>query len=495
MTGLAETILYEPLVYELEITDPVIGGPTGISNIPHEQLANRTAYLKQHVDALEAAILNFALINSQVFTGTPSSPTQALGDNSTKLATDAFVQGTVGGVLSKSIAGGVSATLSAVEAGHAILELTGIITADVPVIVPSNPTRSWIVNNLTTGPFAVTIKHASGTGTQVSQGKINIVYSNGTNILPATTDILASILAVDGAGSGIDADLLDGQHGSYYAPLNSPSFTGTPAAPTAAPGTSTTQLASTKFVADSFAPLSSPTLTDIPKSPTAAPGTSTTQIASTAFVMAALTAAVSTISVFPTGTRMPFAQAAAPAGWTQDVSDAANNRMLRVVNTAGGSIAGTHSPILNNVVPAHTHGFVSGIQSNDHTHGFTSGAESADHAHYTTTGGASANHVHYDAGHVHTQYQATSEGSGGSAGWNGAYWGTKSSGVGYASLGGMSADHSHAGWSGGRNAAHTHSGTTNGMNLNHTHSGSTDNGSSQTDWVPRYIDMIICSKY
>lgn len=34
----------------------------------------------------------------------------------------------------------------------------------------------------------------------------------------------------DGAGSGLDADLLDGQHGSYYAPLASPTFTGTPIA-------------------------------------------------------------------------------------------------------------------------------------------------------------------------------------------------------------------------------------------------------------------------
>jgi len=30
----------------------------------------------------------------------------------------------------------------------------------------------------------------------------------------------------DGSGSGLDADLLDGQHGSYYAPLSSPTFTG-----------------------------------------------------------------------------------------------------------------------------------------------------------------------------------------------------------------------------------------------------------------------------
>ena len=31
----------------------------------------------------------------------------------------------------------------------------------------------------------------------------------------------------DGSGSGLDADTLDGQHGSYYAPIASPTFTGT----------------------------------------------------------------------------------------------------------------------------------------------------------------------------------------------------------------------------------------------------------------------------
>jgi|GEM_PF-6123202 len=44
--------------------------------------------------------------------------------------------------------------------------------------------------------------------------------------------ILAKFLTVDGSGSGVDADLLDGQHGSYYAPIASPTFSGTVAAPT-----------------------------------------------------------------------------------------------------------------------------------------------------------------------------------------------------------------------------------------------------------------------
>lgn len=38
--------------------------------------------------------------------------------------------------------------------------------------------------------------------------------------------ILTAITEVDGPDSGIDADLLDGQHGSYYAPIDSPEFNG-----------------------------------------------------------------------------------------------------------------------------------------------------------------------------------------------------------------------------------------------------------------------------
>lgn len=55
-------------------------------------------------------------------------------------------------------------------------------------------------------------------------------------------DVLAKLLTVDGAGSGVDADLLDGLNGAAYAPLASPTFTGTPAAPTPANTVNTTQL-------------------------------------------------------------------------------------------------------------------------------------------------------------------------------------------------------------------------------------------------------------
>lgn len=75
------------------------------------------------------------------------------------------------------------------------------------------------------------------------------------------------------------------------ADLASPTFTGTPAAPTATAGTNTTQVATTAFVTAAVAPkapLASPALTGTPTAPTAAAGTNTTQIATTEFVGAAV---------------------------------------------------------------------------------------------------------------------------------------------------------------------------------------------------------------
>lgn len=73
------------------------------------------------------------------------------------------------------------------------------------------------------------------------------------------------------------------------APLASPTFTGTPVAPTASPGTSTTQLATTAFVTavDILkAPLASPALTGNPTAPTPLTADNDTSIATTAFVKA-----------------------------------------------------------------------------------------------------------------------------------------------------------------------------------------------------------------
>ena len=64
----------------------------------------------------------------------------------------------------------------------------------------------------------------------------------------------------------------------------SPTLTGIPLAPTAPAGTSTAQIATTAFVANSFAPIDSPSFTGVPSAPTPVTGTATQQLATTAFV-------------------------------------------------------------------------------------------------------------------------------------------------------------------------------------------------------------------
>lgn len=62
MAGVTETPVWANDVYLLETTDPVLGGAPneatgdGLSNLPHQHLANRTSWLKAAVEAVQAQI-------------------------------------------------------------------------------------------------------------------------------------------------------------------------------------------------------------------------------------------------------------------------------------------------------------------------------------------------------------------------------------------------------------------------------------------------------
>jgi hypothetical protein len=73
MANLTENpAVFESGIYQIEITDPVLGGVpnvgtgAGMSNIPHLQLANRTAFLKKVIDdtGLGAAAVPLVTLNS-----------------------------------------------------------------------------------------------------------------------------------------------------------------------------------------------------------------------------------------------------------------------------------------------------------------------------------------------------------------------------------------------------------------------------------------------
>lgn len=90
MANLTETTTYELGIYQLATTDPVAGGPDGLSNLPLKQLANRTAWLKQALENLDAAT------PSNDGTGAYGTWNIAIGGNAgtaTKLATARTING------------------------------------------------------------------------------------------------------------------------------------------------------------------------------------------------------------------------------------------------------------------------------------------------------------------------------------------------------------------------------------------------------------------
>ena len=151
-----------------------------------------TTYTKTEVDT---ALALKAPLASPALTGTPTAPTATQGDNSTAIATTAFV---------KTACDAVSQELSAA------FKFKGVVA------------------NLT--ELEAIVDPANGDVYQVTNpgtGKTNAEYAyNGTAWVELGTEV----------------DL------SGYAPLASPAFSGTPTAPTATKGTDSTQIATTAYV-------------------------------------------------------------------------------------------------------------------------------------------------------------------------------------------------------------------------------------------------------
>jgi hypothetical protein len=95
----------------------------------------------------------------------------------------------IAGYTTISLVGGdVSLTANdgaADTARSAMLELTGTLTGDTGVYLPSGITKSYIVKNNTSGSFNATVLIDGGTGTAVPQGGSIIVMTDGTTVTDA----------------------------------------------------------------------------------------------------------------------------------------------------------------------------------------------------------------------------------------------------------------------------------------------------------------------
>ncbi|WP_140940979.1 hypothetical protein [Prosthecodimorpha hirschii] len=222
-----------------------------------------------------------------------------------------------------------------------LIELVGLIDADLAALIVALAGKSDIGHGHAIGEII-------GLATALA-AKADAAHNHalsGLSDVTATGAPTGTVLVKTAGGwqaGGLDAAII--QSGTIdaarlptvttgLAPLASPAFTGIPTAPTPAPGTNTTQLATTAFVAAAAAalvasspatldtlnelaaalgndanfattvttalaakaPLASPTFTGTPAAPTAAGGTNTAQVATTAFVTAAVAAGIAAIT-------------------------------------------------------------------------------------------------------------------------------------------------------------------------------------------------------
>jgi hypothetical protein len=243
----------------------------------------------------------------------------------------------------------------------------------------------------------------------------------------------------------------------------------------------------------------SPTFTGTPAAPTATLGTNTTQLATTAFVQAALNALYPVGSIYINasvttnpasllgfGTWVAFGEGRVIVG--QNTSDTD----FDTLEETGGSKAS---------VAAHTHTFTTGTESVGHTHSGTTSAVSNDHTHSFsgTTGTMNSNWAHShsvnDPGHVHGFYPfyAGSPGAG-ATGWDGdpdSIWQTRNTNSATTGITINSTDinhtHNFSGTTSGISANHTHTITTGGVSASHTHSGTTASTGNSNGNLQPYV--------
>jgi len=238
---------------------------------------------------------------SPAFTGVPTAPTPDYGTNTIQLATTAFVQGEklspafTGTPTAPTASSATStqqiATTAFVQAQKASPAFTGTPTA--PTAAAGTNTTQLATTEFTTD--AVATLEASTTATtnslQALKAPIDSPTFTGVPTAPtpadgdvslkiATTAFVRSsapVLSVAGKTGAVTLVVSDV---SGAAPLAGPGFSGTVTAPTASYGTNSSVVATTAFVQGEKV---SPTFTGTPTAPTAGAGTNNTQLATTAY--------------------------------------------------------------------------------------------------------------------------------------------------------------------------------------------------------------------
>ena len=188
-----------------------------------------------------------APITSPSFLGIPTAVTAANGTNTTQLATCAFVLANAGG--GGSVPSDATPTMAGVgDPGVSTTYSRG------DHVHPSDTTKAPLASPAFTGfPTAPTVGSGDNSTRIATTAFVASAVTAAGGLLPSNNLPVMDGAASAGVGTAASRD--DHRHptDTTRAPLVSPTFTGSPAAPTATAGDSSTLLATTAFVAGAVA--------------------------------------------------------------------------------------------------------------------------------------------------------------------------------------------------------------------------------------------------
>jgi len=203
-------------------------------------VAGRTGAIALTVTDVSGA----APLASPALTGTPTAPTASVAVSTTQLATTSFVHGAI------ALDRPYESTLTNIKVNGAQAVGTVNTVARGDHVHPTDTTRASLNSPVFTGtPTAPTVASPVNATDQIATTafvKAVLEYARAYEDDPSEI----KMNGVAHQGSSILVPRANHVHptDTTRAPLASPVFTGTPAAPTATAGTATTQLATTAFV-------------------------------------------------------------------------------------------------------------------------------------------------------------------------------------------------------------------------------------------------------
>ncbi len=176
--------------------------------------------------------------------------------------------------------GTASATnIGATTAQYAVIRITGTLTGTKTITGPSY-SKIYLVDNAATGGSVAFQRSGQVTPVTVTAGTRAFVYYNGTDYVTVAGGLInlasgvTGTLPVANGGTGVTTST-----GTGNTVLSaSPTFTGTPLAPTAALNTNTTQIATTAFVQTQIGAISSGVTSVTASAPLASSGGTTPNI-------------------------------------------------------------------------------------------------------------------------------------------------------------------------------------------------------------------------